>query len=460
MRQAMGYPETTEDTGRQFRQIMNILTQSPEKYQEGSLQLTVANSVWGQTRHPFLEGYTQSLENHYGAGLRETDFGRDPGGATGEINNWVAQETGDRIQDLFPEGSINSDTRLVLANAVHFRANWSYQFAPRNTEQDTFNNLDGSTVPVAMMHQSATMPYHQGDGFQAVIRFFDGYDTTSIIILPDQGRYREVEETLDDDILREIWEARSSWDVDLKMPRLEMNGNIELTKLMGQLGMTDLFSETKADLSGMNGENCRKSPGNCLHLDSALHRSFVRVDEKGTEAAAATGGGHAMSVSETPDYPDAEMWVDRPFIMIITHLETGVDLFTGRVTKMTPEMAGDLDTEPDPVAKRPFTPSPTMRPTPVPEGYCDRLLKNQLLFQRGASTAEGMNEVIGQLQYIITECDEEQWNPQVDDSTAAEQCWNGDMEAPIGAAPLTHQGTDSHQRTGLRQQYHHLLVKE
>ena len=340
IRRAMKYPGSPEETGTQSRQIMETLMKAPAEYDAGALQLIVANSVWGQGGHPFLEEYKQSLETYYGAPLREANFDRDPEGAASQINDWVRKETKDRIDKLFPPRSINSATTLVLANAVYFKAGWDAPFEIQKTQPDTFTNRDGSTVTVAMMRQSETMAYHQGDGYQALAMAFDGDQTDMLIILPDQGRYQEVEAALNDGTVQDIREALSPWDVTLWMPRLELNESIGLVKLMQELGMTDPFDAAKADFSGMDGQNCAVNPTACLYVSHAQHKSFVKIDEEGTEAAAATGvtiGNKSMP----PNHPDAEMRVDRPFIMIIKHRATGVDLFTGRVTKVTPEMAGD-----------------------------------------------------------------------------------------------------------------------
>ena len=430
MRQAMGYPETTEETGRQSRQIMNILTQAPEKHQKGSLQLTVANSVWGQGGHPFLEEYKQSLETYYGAPLREANFDRDPEGAASRINDWVSKETKDRISELFPPRSINSDTTLVLANAVYFKAGWDEPFENRKTRPDAFTNRDGSTVTVAMMHQSETMAYHQGDGYQALAMAFDGNQTDMLIILPDQGRYQEVEAALNDGAVQDIREALSPWDLTLWMPRLELNDSIGLVKLMRELGMTDLFDAAKADFSGMDGQNCVVNPMACLYVSHAQHKSFVKIDEEGTEAADATG--LVMRAESTPpDYPDAEMRIDRPFIMIIKHWVTGVDLFTGRVTRVTPEIAGDTGTTERPTPETNGL-KPPILPTEMPEENCDQILQNQLIFQRLATTPEKVNRVILEVQLQIENCNAQNWNPQADDSHATERCWSGELEAPPG----------------------------
>ena len=126
------------------------------------------NAIWGQKNYKFLPAFLDVLAEHYGAGLRTLDFEREPDKSRMAINNWVSEQTANKIQELLPAGSINSNIFLVLTNAVYFKANWFHQFDEKMTSNGQFSLLDGSKVTVPMMSQTEYFDYAEGDGYQAV----------------------------------------------------------------------------------------------------------------------------------------------------------------------------------------------------------------------------------------------------------------------------------------------------
>jgi serpin B len=283
-------------------------------------RLNVANSAWGQQGYSFEDAYLGTLASHYGAGLRTLDFGQ-PQEAAGEINAWIEDQTEDRIKNLVSSDAISPATRLVLGNAIYFKASWLSRFEPSNTEDGPFTLADGSRVTVPLMQQTAYFPYMEGDGYQAVRLPYKGEAADMLIILPQEGRFEQVEGRLGAGFLDEVRRGLREEYVRLTMPRFDFETDLDLPKLLKAMGMTAPFDSGIADFSGITGKKE-------LYISEALHRADITVDEKGTEAAAATVLGMALSAAPEP----TEMTADRPFIFAIAERETGAILFLGRVT--------------------------------------------------------------------------------------------------------------------------------
>ncbi|OGO15135.1 MAG: hypothetical protein A2Z14_18110 [Chloroflexi bacterium RBG_16_48_8] len=286
---------------------------------ERGFQLYIANSIWGQKGFEFLPEFLDRLAENYGAGLRLLDFGADPEKARQIINKWVSDQTEEKIKDLLREGILDSGTRLVLANAIYFNADWLYPFEEGNTYEGDFVLLDGSTRPVAMMSQVKGFPYAQGEDYQAIALPYVGGDMEMVIFLPVEGRYDDFESSLDGEKLREILGRFEMEGVSLSLPKFEFESEFSLSEILIKMGMPSAFG-AEADFSGINGNKN-------LAIKDVVHKSFISVDERGTEAAAAT----AVIMVESAMEPAVTMTVDRPFIFMIREVETGAILFLGRV---------------------------------------------------------------------------------------------------------------------------------
>jgi serpin B len=314
------------------QQLAN-LTQAPESDGEGEsvesqqggtpFQLNIANAVWGQQGYPFQAPYLNLLAQQYGAGLRAVDFSQHPDQAAAAINEWVERETNDRIQNLAPPGSITPDTRLVLANAIYFKAAWRFTFNESNTQEGAFTLLDGSQATVLMMQQGAArVPYVEGDGYQAVVMPYDGETVEMLLILPAEGQFEVLEEQLSAAWLAGVRDAAEVHDVALTMPRFEFESQLDLAQLLPEMGMPNPFSGA-ADFSGIADKGG-------LYISDALHKANITVNEKGTEAAAAT-----LAIITESEMPRAEVTLDRPFMFAIRARDTGAILFLGRVVNPT-----------------------------------------------------------------------------------------------------------------------------
>ncbi|HET7010615.1 MAG TPA: serpin family protein [Anaerolineales bacterium] len=290
-------------------------------------ELSIANSLWGQEGFPFRDEFLDVLAENYGAGMRLVDFAADPEASRQAINEWVSDETRKKIQDLIPQGAIDAMTRLVLANAIYFKAAWLHAFEAEATSPEPFHLLDGSTVDVPMMHQEESFSYSAGPGYQALELPYETGNMSMLIILPEEGQFPTVEQALNEGVLREIVEDLGSRPVVLTLPKFTYESAFALKDVLQELGMSDAFDPDRADFSGMDGARD-------LFIGSVLHKAFVSVDEEGTEAAAATAV--IMQVTSAPIDEPVHFTVDRPFIFLIRDGQTGSLLFVGRVVDPSP----------------------------------------------------------------------------------------------------------------------------
>ncbi len=303
---------------------------APDTDEEG-FRLNIVNAVWGQEGHEFREAFLDVLAESYGAGVRPTDFRGAPEDSRVSINDWVAESTEDRITDLIPPGIINPLTRMVLTNAIYFNASWLFPFSESDTRQRPFHLLDGSSVDVPMMKTSEDFGYAAGDGYQAVDLAYIGNELSMTILLPDEGRFREFEDSLDTVLVDRIIAGLGFRYVTLNLPKFEFESQFRLGEALKSMGMSDAFDSAASDFSGMDGKSCLAGDQECLYIREVLHKAFVSVDEEGTEAAAATAV--VMQVESAPQNP-VTVTVDRPFIFLIRDRETGAVLFVGRVEEV------------------------------------------------------------------------------------------------------------------------------
>lgn len=286
----------------------------------GGFRLQIANALWGQEGYPFLPEFLALLARNYGAGMRLLDFAADAEAARITINDWVAEQTEDRIQNLIPPGVVDAATRLVLTNAIYFNAAWAHPFEDNLTEDGVFTLPDGEKVTVPMMRQLESLRYVQGKGFQAVELPYDGHEMSMLILLPDEGTFEFFQASLDERRLDAALEGMVPQQVALAMPKFEFESEFSLKEALAALGMPAAFGG-EADFSGMTG-----SPD--LYISAVIHKAFVAVDEAGTEAAAATAV--VMLESAMPGEP-VELRLERPFLFLIRDEATGTVLFLGRV---------------------------------------------------------------------------------------------------------------------------------
>lgn len=278
------------------------------------LTLAIANRAFGQTGYEFLDGYVELLARDYSSPFGTLDFASDPELARQAINKWVAAQTRERIEELFPAGTIDPNTQLALVDAVYLDASWHFPFNAELTESEPFHRLDGAAVSVPTMHFNEYLPSGFGAGWSAVEIPYTGGELSMVVIVPED--LRTFESRLDGELLREVFGSLTDGGIHLALPRFSFGYHASLVQPLRDLGVAAAFDD--ANFSGMTGTRA-------LALAAVEHATFIRVNEEGTEAAAATGS--AMRDSHGPT-----VTVDRPFVFAIRDRVTGTVLFLGRVT--------------------------------------------------------------------------------------------------------------------------------
>ncbi len=293
------------------------LVPSSEPVEGDGFSLQVVNQAWGQKGFDFLGGYLDVLAVNYGAGLFLVDFGQ-PEPARKLINDWVAQQTHDRIQDLIPP-PLDPLTKLVLTNAIYFKASWKTKFDPAKTDAGSFQ-APGGARSVRMMHAVQELAYGEGVDYQAVALPYLSPDVMMLLVLPADGQFDAVSQGLDTSFFDAVRNGLSHHLVTLSLPKWSFTWDQELSPALMSLGMQAAFSAADADFSGIDGAKD-------LLITAVFHKAFVAVDEQGTEAAAAT----AVIAGTTGIPSPASITFDRPFIFAIYDQPSGQILFLGQL---------------------------------------------------------------------------------------------------------------------------------
>ncbi len=293
-------------------------------HEEDSYILSVANSLWAQKDYSFVKSYLDGIKVNYGANISLLNFA-DSEKSRETINSWVSNKTHQKIKDLVPIGALNDKTKLVLTNSVYFKAQWLHNFIDSYTKDATFNLLDGTTKQTPFMSQARNFLYSQTDNYQAIDLPYVGERTSMLVILPKENKFQDVVTDIKN-IYKQILVDLNESAVHLKMPKFEFTtGVYTLKDHFKALGMIEAF-DSGADFSGMSSMND-------LYIEEILHKAFIKVDEKGTEAAATT----SVVINEKFGgvFDPIEMLIDRSFIFFIKDLKSEQILFAGVVKDPT-----------------------------------------------------------------------------------------------------------------------------
>ncbi len=327
MAQVLHYTLPQERLHPAFNRLDEDLSQEakPASDKEQPLQLKIANAVWAEQTYSFLQAYLDLIATNYGAGIQLADFVNSYETVRQQINAWVSQQTNDKIQNLIPQGALDRMTRMVLVNAIYFKADWLDQFDPNDTRDQPFNLLDGKQVQAKTMFNTLSLSYMQGDGFQAVELPYVGDTAAMDIIVPDAGHFQDVEASLDGQKFDSIVNGMQPTMVELGLPKFSYRSSFSLSSQLATMGMPDAFNGSRADFTGMSSKRD-------LYISEVLHQAYVAVDEKGTEAAAATA---VIMRATGAILAPQQLLIDRPFIYAIRDLQSGQILFIGRVLDPT-----------------------------------------------------------------------------------------------------------------------------
>lgn len=299
-----------------FKQLNALLYESSNKY-----TLKSANKLFGKAGADFLQEFLDNTGNFYNSAFEAVKDFAAPETRT-MINDWVAKETEDKIQNLFPDGVLNSLTQLVLVNAIYFKSNWVKSFNRDDTEPGVFR-MKEETAHLPMMFKNGEVMMTDDKKRKCFVLEmpYDGEDLSMLAILPwDDDGLANVEDQLSMEVL-------DFWDSDLEpenamywVPRFKLEDTFSLSSILQSMGMADAFDATKADFSGMTGDQS-------LHISEVIHKAFVEVNEEGTEAAAATG----VSMVKRSISKSYRLKFDHPFLFLIRDRRTKAVLFLGRL---------------------------------------------------------------------------------------------------------------------------------
>jgi serine protease inhibitor len=262
------------------------------------------------------------------ASVQRCDFAHEPEAARQAINSAVEEQTAGKIADLLPPRVIGPDTRLVLVNAVYLNALWVHQFPAHQTQKKPFYAERSVASPTDMMRLEARLAYQRGDGYQAVLLPYRGGSLAMAVVLPD-GPIGELAGRLDDlggvgGLLSGLLSSGAEHQVDLSLPRFRIKSGFMLRDTLAALGVRVAFSDS-ADFGGISPER--------LAISEVIHRAYIDVGEKGTEAAAATATVMLAAAVRKPS-PEITFVADRPFLFVLADTDSGLPLFVGQLTRV------------------------------------------------------------------------------------------------------------------------------
>jgi len=294
-------------------------------------ELHMANALWAAQDQHFLPDYTTLMKTDYGAGFQPVDFRANPEAARALINNWVADQTQQKILNLVPSGSVTAYTRLILTNAIYFKSAWAEQFSKSQTQSDDFHLSATKSVKAPLMHQTKGYSFFRGPSFQALELPYLRNELSMIVLLPDSPNgLPALEKSLTAANL-DKWIGSLSYEetVIVTIPSFKITQQFELSSVLESLGMKQAFESGAADFSAITGDKS-------FSISAAIHKAYIDVDEEGTEAAAATAVmmvGSAMR--QAPPPPPIVFRADHPFLFLIRDNSSGAILFLGRLTDPT-----------------------------------------------------------------------------------------------------------------------------
>ena len=314
MVKALGFSDLSVD---EINQVYLDLVSSLKKA-DPNVVLNVANSIWIKKDFPVLDSFIVTNQKYFDASVQKIVF--DPSAVT-TINNWVNEKTGTKIPKILDK--ISSDEIMFLINAIYFNGKWQTQFEKSQTQNGSFTLGTGSSVSTALMKVKKEFGYSQQVGYQALKMPYGRGKFSMVVLLPGVGM-------TPDQIIEQLspssWETlgtslNSSVKVDVWMPRFKFEWQSDLNDVLSSLGMSVAFSANDADFSKINSNGQ-------LYITKVKHKTFIEVNEAGTEAAAATSIGIGLT-SVGPMEP--VFHVVRPFLFFITEEDTGAILFAGKV---------------------------------------------------------------------------------------------------------------------------------
>lgn len=305
---------------------LSRVLQSPSR----PIVFRIANQLFAEKTYKLVPAYGSRTKAAFGAPVELLDFKTAPEPARVHINQWIESRTEHRIKDLVPPHGVGPDTRLVLVNAIYFLGDWYVPFEREATRPAPFFLTASQKKTVPTMNQTRELRVAQKDGVTAVELPYQGPEMSMLLLVPDAvGGLAAVESTLNSKRLDTLLSALKEERISLSLPKFEVNPSesLALGEDLKALGMTNAFDRKVANFNGIANPPNRNDR---LSLGEVFHKGFVRVDEKGTEAAAASMGGLVTGAGPPPSPRPVK--VNRPFLFLIRDNTSGLIVFLGRVS--------------------------------------------------------------------------------------------------------------------------------
>lgn len=310
---------SSDDLNRAHQQLRETLTDP-----NGDVALAIANSLWARTGMAFKEGFLARNRDYFAAEIANLDFS-DPA-STDVINAWVDKNTKSKIPTIIDK--IDPAAILYLINAIYFKGTWTYTFDPELTSDQLFHHPSGDKSR-PFMQQEGDFDYLDGDGFRGVrLPYGKSGRFAMYVLLPDEGLAVSSLTTSITDSVWGVWIRQFAQKRGVvKLPRFTVTDDLSLADFLKAMGMNDAFYASNADFSEMI-----TVPGENVYISAVKHKTFMQVNEEGTEAAAVTSVEVVVtSIREPEDM--FEMIVDRPFACAVADKESGMILFMGMVNE-------------------------------------------------------------------------------------------------------------------------------
>lgn len=332
---AMAYDGAAKKTAKEMRSVMKFKKDQTEshdefvkllnEYKKDNSVFTITNAAVAQKNYNFLDSYMKSLKD-FDATISQADFSKpeERADAVKKINDWVSKNTNKKITDLLSNNDIDELTRLILLNAIYFNANWSTEFKGEKTRQMTFYGKNSVEYVTDFMNGTQNVALSQNDDAQMMKIDYEKEKASMFIIMPkenvDIDKYIS---ELDEQKFASLEKSMQTFKADVSMPKFKIESRFEMKKVLMEMGIKAAFTKS-ADFSKMNGKSN-------LLIDEVIHKSFIEVSEKGTEAAAATAVVVREKSMVMKDNP--KVVINRPFVFVIRENKNNAILFIGKYVK-------------------------------------------------------------------------------------------------------------------------------
>ncbi len=320
MQEVLHLPDNKQQIREDYLSFYNEINKADKTY-----KLSTANALWAQEDYPFEQNYFSTVDQYYNGKVTNLDFKTKTEESRITINDWVENKTNNKIKDLIPSRTLTSTTKLVLTNAIYFKANWTNQFEAEDTIKNYTFNLDtGQTTKVDMMYQKDFFNYGETEDVKVLEMDYLDNDLSMLVILPKENNLQDIEQNINKEKLSGWKQNMELEKTRVYLPKFKFETKYYMAQDLSDMGMPTAFKYPDADFTTMSSTDE-------LFISQVIHQTFIEVAEYGTEAAAATAV--IIKATSAPLQEQPKIFkADHPFIFIIQHKDTGKILFIGRMS--------------------------------------------------------------------------------------------------------------------------------